>query len=71
MDLIVYVLIITAFGFLRMRAKPTVQEQYSIIGDGVTVDSQVTSGELKIGSNLSLKREKDAFTLILDELGLK
>lgn len=71
MDLIVYIIVITVFGFIRMSAKQTVQEQYSIIGDGVTVDSQVTSGDLKIGSNLRLLRDKDAFTLILEELGLK
>lgn len=71
MDLIVYIIVITVFGFIRMSAKQTVQEKYSIIGDGVTVDSQVTSGDLKIGSNLRLLRDKDAFTLILEELGLK
>ena len=71
MDLIVYIVIITVASFIKMRAKQTVQEQYSIIGDGVTVDSQVTSGDLKIGNNLRLLREKDAFTLILEELGLK
>lgn len=71
MDLVVYVIIITAFGFLRMSKKQTVQEQFSIIGDGVTVDSEVASSELKIGSNLRLLRDRDAFTLILEELGLK
>lgn len=71
MDLIVYVIVMTVFGVLRMRTKQTVQEQYSIIGDGVTVDSEVASGDLKIGTNLRLLREKDAFTLILEELGLK
>lgn len=71
MDLIVYVIILSVLGFLKMRAKQTVQEQYSIIGDGVTVDTQVTSGELKVGTNLRLLRDKDAFTLILEELGLK
>lgn len=71
MDLIVYIVIITVFGFMRMSAKQTVQEQYSIIGDGITVDSEVTSGDLKVGNNLRLLRDKNAFTLILEELGLK
>lgn len=71
MDLILYVVVISVFGFMRMSAKQTVQEQYSIIGDGVTVDSQVTAGELKVGNNLRLLRDKNAFTLILEELGLK
>lgn len=71
MDLIIYVIVITVFGFIRMNAKQTVQEQYSIIGDGITVDTEVTASELKIGNNLRLLRDKNAFTLILEELGLK
>lgn len=71
MDLIVYVIIISVFGILRMSTKQTVQEQYSIIGDGVTVDSDVSAGNLKIGNNLRLARDANAFTLILEELGLK
>lgn len=71
MDLVVYVIIISVFGIMKMFTKQTVQEQYSIIGDGVTVDSEVTSSDLKIGSNLRLLRDRDAFTLILEELGLK
>lgn len=71
MDLIIYVIVITVFGFIRMSAKQTVQEQYSIIGDGITVDSEVTASELKVGNNLRLLRDKNAFTAILEELGLK
>lgn len=71
MDLIIYIIVISVFGFMRMSAKQTVQEQYSIIGDGVTVDSQVTASDIKIGNNLRLVRERDAFTRILEELGLK
>lgn len=67
MDLFIYLIVMICMGFIKMKA-PVDTVSPLIADPGEQVADMCT---LPIGRNLSLLREKDAFTLILEELGLK
>ena len=67
MDLFIYLIVMVCIGFIKMKA-PVDAVSPLITNPGEQVADMCT---LPIGRNLSLLREKDAFTLILEELGLK
>lgn len=67
MDLFIYLIIMVCIGFIKMKA-PVDAISPLITNPGENVAEMCS---VPIGRNLSLLKEKDAFTLILEELGLK
>lgn len=68
MDAIVYGLIIGLVGLIRMSQTKNIPESAGITDIGIT---STVDCELPVASNLSLTMEYGAYTLILEELGLK
>lgn len=68
MDLIIYCIIIGLVGLVRVGSTKNVPESVGISDAGVTT---TVDCELPIASNLALNIEYGAYTLILEELGLK
>lgn len=68
MDLIVYCIIVAVVGMLRVNGTKNVPESMGVTGVGVTTTADC---ELPIAENLALEKEFSAYTLILEELGLK
>ena len=77
MDLIIYgIALVAAFAINNLRVKSdipdnidfteVVQQQSEIVYNGAPIEF-----DLPIGNNLALNKELDAFTLILEQLGLK
>lgn len=67
MDLFIYLIIMVCIGFIKTKAPvDTISPLITDPGEHVAEMCSVP-----IGRNLSLLKEKDAFTLILEELGLK
>lgn len=67
MDLFLYLIVMVCIGFIKMKAPVDVVSP--LVTDPGEQVAEMCS--VPIGRNLSLLREKDAFTLILEELGLK
>ncbi len=70
MDLIIYMLILLMVGFTRVNRTASISEDEGIADTGVTV-VQTAYEDLPIGQNLGLLKEEGAYTLILEELGLR
>lgn len=66
MDLILYCSVLVFIAYKRMEETKAVSEEVGIVQVGVTVPEN----ELPLSSNLELKKELGAYTLILEELGL-
>lgn len=67
MDLIIYLVVMAAIGLIKMNTSSDAVS--TLLNNPGEVVSEVCT--LPIGRNLSLLKEKDAYTLILEELGLK
>ncbi len=67
MDLAIYILVLISVGFFRMRTPADVVSP--ILNNPTAQQSEQCT--LPIGRNLQLLKESDAYTLILEELGLK
>lgn len=69
MDIFIYVAILVIMGAIRVGKTSQVSEDSGIVDTGATV---IMSGydDIPIGGNLALKKERCAYTLILEELGL-
>ena len=69
MDLLIYCVILTIVGFVRIGQTAQVSDDEGIVETGVTT---IVSGydDIPVGNNLALKKELNAYTLILEELGL-
>lgn len=65
MDLLIYCGILLIIGLIKVNATASVSDDV-----GVADVSVVEVSDLPVGSNLMLKREIGAYTLILHELGL-
>ena len=68
MDLIVYCLFIGLVGLIRVNSTKSVPQSAGITDMGMT---STIDCELPVASNLALNIEYGAYTLILEELGLK
>lgn len=68
MDLIIYCVIVAIVGMLRVNSTKNVPASMGVAGIGVTVTADCA---LPIAENLALEKEYSAYTLILEELGLK
>lgn len=69
MDLLIYCAILAILGFVRIGQTSRISEDEGIAETGATVLVQEYDN-IPIGDNLALNREYNAFTLILEELGL-
>ena len=67
MDVIIYIIIVAVLGIIKMRQTIDVEDTGCVVESTVTVPQS----DLPYASNLELKREYGAYTLILEELGLK
>lgn len=67
MDLLFYCIIIAVVGGLRIASTKSVPDSVGITDAGVTTTIDC---ELPVAQNLELIREPNAFTIILEELGL-
>lgn len=67
MDLIVYCGILFLIGVVRVGRTSSVPDSVGIVSTGGTTTIDC---DLPIGSNLRLIREPNAYTIILEELGL-
>ncbi|MBR3598675.1 MAG: hypothetical protein IKL53_02230 [Lachnospiraceae bacterium] len=68
MDFIVYLILIGLIGFGRVTQTREVSDSVGIVDNGITTTIDC---ELPIAQNLAMVKEPDAYTLILEELGLK
>lgn len=68
MDLIIYILVLIAVGFLKVKNVTTATPDVLVTAPCEAVQE---TASLPIGRNLSLDKETDAYTLIIEELGLK
>lgn len=66
MDLIIYCILIASIGFARFNTTKSVSDDVGIVQVGCVT----SSCELPVASNLAMIKEPDAYTLILEELGL-
>ena len=72
MDIIIYMIILIGIGVYKIvyvKAPQTIVS--SDIGVSNTEEVQQSSGDLKVGNNLKLLKEKDAYMLIIEALGLR
>lgn len=67
MDVILYFAVLILMGVARISATKDVADSVGIVEAGEPMTASI---ELPIASNLELKRDPEAFTLILVELGL-
>lgn len=67
MDLIIYLLVLCSVAYFRMKAPSDAVSP--ILNEPGAQTAEVYT--LPVGRNLQLLKEKDAYTLILEELGLK
>lgn len=70
MDLTIYMLCLIVIGFIRVGHTGHISEDQGIVDSGVTT-VEGSYEDIPIGQNLGLKKEFGAYTLILEELGLK
>lgn len=68
MDIIIYVLIMVGIGLYKMKTV-SADIQSMLVQEPATAEVIVT--DIPIGNNMHLYKEQDAYTLILEELGLK
>lgn len=68
MDFLIYLAVLTAMGYFRFYKTKDVSDTVGIVSSGTTVTAEC---ELPIASNLALKKEEGAYTLILEEFGLR
>ena len=70
MDLVVVVLFTFIYGFIKLYRSGNISLDSSPV---MNDDGSITVSESfrPVGNNLMLKKEPDAYTLILKELGLK
>lgn len=68
MDFILYFIVFACIGWLKLKAPVD-----TVVGSLISNPGEAVSElcVLPVGKNLSLLKEKDAYTLILEELGLK
>lgn len=72
MDIIIYMIILIGIGVYKIvyvKAPQTIVS--SDIGVSDSEEVQQSSGSLKVGNNLKLLKEKDAYMLIIEALGLR
>lgn len=67
MDLLIYCGVLLVLGMTRVGKTRDVSDSVGIASTGGTTTIDC---ELPIGSNLGLIRERDAYTIILQQLGL-
>ena len=67
MDLLIYGVVLCTIGYMRMKQTSNVSDSQGIVSTG----SPVIEVALPVGDNKGMYREYGAFTLILEELGLK
>lgn len=67
MDLIIYCIILAAIGVMRITSTRDVPDSVGITDSCSTT---TINCELPVAQNLELKREENAFTIILEQLGL-
>lgn len=71
MDVFVYIFIIAVLGFIKINNSPqettSVEAVETIVEDGKVNE---VDDSIPVASNLTLKKEDGAYTLILEELGL-
>ena len=70
MDLIIYTLIILSIGFYKMVRSKNEPEIVTLASSDTFTGSTVQV-DIPIGNNLRLYKEPDAYTLILQQFGLK
>lgn len=68
MDILIYCAVIATIGFLRVSGTSQVADTVGIVNTGATVTADC---DLPVASNLELIKEDGAFTLILEEFGLR
>lgn len=68
MDLIAYLILLAGIGLYKMNMSHSEAADTLITQPGEAVIEMVS---VPIGDNLMLYKEQDAYTLILEELGLK
>ena len=68
MDLIIYIIVLVLIGISSLNRTKAVSESVGIIDSGATV---TVDCDLPISENLALKKEFGAYTLILEQFGLK
>ena len=68
MDALLYIVLVLGLGIYRIYFPA---KNVTEVSNSTVIDHEVVEDELPIGSNLALKREPDAFTFILKELGLR
>lgn len=70
MDLVLVVIFTFVYGFIKLYKSGNIGFDSSPV---MNEDGTITTSEdfRPVGSNLMLKKEPDAYTLILKELGLK
>lgn len=69
MDLVLLLAIMIGIGLYRIQKSGGLKEEMIIMhGDGSIT---IPDGHVPVGSNLSLKKEPDAFMKIVREMGLK
>lgn len=67
MDLLIYCIILSVVGFLRIASTKSVPDSVGITDAGVTTTIDC---ELPVAQNLELIKEENAYTIILEQLGL-
>lgn len=71
MDLIASILLVICISFPKIiRSKGEVVTS-TVVNNNIVENVTVSTSELKIGTNLMLRKEPRAYHRILDELGLK
>lgn len=72
MDLILYVVVLLCIGFYKMNAssKTPANAKQMLASESFT-EGTVQIVDLPIGNNLRLYKEPEAYTLILQQFGLK
>lgn len=68
MDLILYCLVIGVVGLVRQSKTRNVPDDVGVVSMGGTVSMDY---DLPVGNNFLMWKEPEAYTLILQELGLK
>lgn len=68
MDFLIYLAILGIMGYIRFYKTKEVSESVGIVSTGATITADC---DLPIASNLGLIKEDGAYTLILEDLGLR
>lgn len=68
MDLLIYCAVLDILGYVRFYKTQQVADTVGIVDTGATTTANC---DLPIASNLGLVKEAGAYTLILEELGLR